>query len=106
MNNLHPMEVKKRYAKFLTARYHGENAASDALAYFEKTVSRGEAPDEVPEHRASRPSLRITDLLVEAGLAPSKNEARLVLERYDRTDNTIPLHAAIIHHAAANTATK
>jgi hypothetical protein len=30
---------------------------------------------------------------------PTLNEARLVLERYDRTDNTVPLHAAIIRLA-------
>jgi neutral ceramidase len=39
---------------------------------------------------------KVLDAQGPAATPSSKNEARVVLERYDRTDNTVPLHAAII----------
>jgi len=75
----HPMEAKKRLAGLLTEKYHGAGRAAEARARFEKVFSRREDPDQAPEHRVSRSPLRMSDLLVEAGLAPSKNEARRLL---------------------------
>ena len=77
----HPMEAKMRLAGLLTEKHHGAAKAAEARARFEKVFSRREDPDQMPEHRVSRSPLRMSDLLVEAGLAPSKNEARRLLQQ-------------------------
>ena len=77
----HPMEAKKRLAGLLTAKYHGAAAAESAREHFEKVFSRREDPEAVVEHRVSKSPIRMMELLVEAGLAPSKNEARRLLEQ-------------------------
>lgn len=78
---LHPMEAKKRLAEILTGRFHGPAAAKEARAGFEKVFSKRETPEDMREHRASQSPIGAADLLVEAGLAPSKNEARRLLEQ-------------------------
>jgi tyrosyl-tRNA synthetase len=76
---LHPMEAKKRLAAALAGRYHGMGAAQAAREWFEKVFSRKEPPAEIPGHRVSASPLRLSAVLVEAGLAPSKNEARRLI---------------------------
>jgi len=78
---LHPMEAKKQLAQEITGCYHGVAAGAAAQARFENVFSKRGSPDDIPEHRASKASLRVVDLLVEAGLAPSKNEARRLLQQ-------------------------
>jgi tyrosyl-tRNA synthetase len=73
---LHPREAKELLAKTLTAQFHGLPAAEAAAEEFRRIFSNREAPQEVPEHRVSRSPIGIIDLLSEAGLAPSKKEAR------------------------------
>ncbi len=77
----HPLEAKKRLGEIITGRYHGADAASGAREHFEKVFSRREAPAEMPEYRVSKESMSFVDLLVESGLAPSKNEARRLLQQ-------------------------
>ena len=76
---LHPKEAKVRLAKTLTAQFHGAGAAEKASAEFDRVFSKKEIPEEVPEFQTSRGPHRLSDLIVEAGLAPSKNEARRLL---------------------------
>jgi len=38
-------------------------------------------PDEIPGHKTNSSSINIVDLLVESKLAPSKNEARRLIEQ-------------------------
>jgi tyrosyl-tRNA synthetase len=78
---LHPMEAKKRLAALLTAKYHGAAAAAAAREGFEKVFSKREDPEDIPEHKVSRAKIKMVDLLMEAGLAPSKNEARRLLQQ-------------------------
>lgn len=75
----HPMEAKKKLAEILVEKYHGTAAARSAREGFERVFSRREQPEAVPEHAASKSPLRVLELLLEAGLAPSKNEARRLL---------------------------
>ena len=42
-----PMEFKKRLAREIVGFYHGEKEAKAAELHFEKTVQRGEVPDEM-----------------------------------------------------------
>lgn len=77
---LHPMEAKKKLAGLLTDKYHPGKGA-EARAHFEKVFSKKEDPDQIPEHRVSKSPLKMVDLMVEAGLAPSRNEARRLLQQ-------------------------
>jgi len=77
---LHPKKVKQELARALVTQYHGAAAAGEAEAEFERVFAGGGAPDEVPELRLDR-TLGLADLLVAAGLAPSKNEARRLVDQ-------------------------
>lgn len=76
---LHPMEAKKTLAADLVARYYGADAAAKARAHFETVFSKKGHPDDIPVYRVSRSPVSLLALMVEAGLAPSKNEARRLL---------------------------
>jgi len=47
----HPGEAKRRLARRLVARFHGEGAARDAEAHFDQLHVRREVPEDVPEAR-------------------------------------------------------
>jgi len=78
----HPMEAKKRLGQALVRFYHGDAAADEARREFERVFSAGEAPREMAEVRV-RPDgegmLDVVGLLVEAGMAGSKGEARRLI---------------------------
>jgi tyrosyl-tRNA synthetase len=76
---LHPMEAKKTLAGDLVTRYRGADAATKARAHFETVFSKKGNPDDIPAYRVPRSPMSLTALMVEAGLAPSKNEARRLL---------------------------
>jgi tyrosyl-tRNA synthetase len=75
-----PMETKKLLARTIVSEFHGEAAAVTAEASFERTVQRKEAPDEIPEF-AVTDGEPLLDVLIRAGLAPSRREARRLFEQ-------------------------
>lgn len=75
-----PMGTKKLLARTIVAEFWGEEAAQDAGAQFERTVQRGEVPEDVPTVALSGEA-RLIDVVVEHGLAPSKREARRLFEQ-------------------------
>lgn len=77
---LHPKKVKQELARRLVADYHGEAAAQQAEAEFEKVFAGGGVPDEVPEHDLAG-SWTLVKLLPAAGLAPSNAEARRLIQQ-------------------------
>jgi tyrosyl-tRNA synthetase len=77
---LHPKRVKQALARDLVAQFHGASAAAEAEAEFERIFAGGGTPDEVPEV-ALAAGAPLAELLVAAGLAPSKNEARRLLDQ-------------------------
>jgi len=84
-----PMDEKKRIAEDLVALYHGRDAARAARDRFERTIQRGEIPDEMPELALGDRS-KLVDLIVAAGFAESKRAAaRLVGEGGVRIDGTV-----------------
>jgi len=72
---LHPKAVKQELARRLVADFHGEADAAAAEQEFERVFSDGGTPEAIPEIALGGP-LPLQRLLVEAGLAPSGNEAR------------------------------
>jgi tyrosyl-tRNA synthetase len=79
--DLHPMEAKMQLAREIVSRYHGKGAAARAEARFRRVFQRGELPDEIPLYYAGKPQINVVDLLVEAGLAPSKSQARRLIDQ-------------------------
>jgi tyrosyl-tRNA synthetase len=80
LKGMHPKEAKVLLAKTLVGMFHGGEEASKAAEQFERVFSKKEVPVDIPEYKASMP-ISVVDLLVEAGLAASKNEARRLVDQ-------------------------
>ncbi|MGN0023168.1 MAG: tyrosine--tRNA ligase [Elusimicrobiaceae bacterium] len=76
----HPMQAKKDLARILVTRFHGEEGARAGLEHFEKVFSKKENPDDMPELKNAYGKL-ISAILIEAGIAKSKNEARRLIDQ-------------------------
>jgi tyrosyl-tRNA synthetase len=77
----HPMDAKKKLGEILVTRFHGAEAARSARAGFERVFSNRETPLDIDEHVVSKSPLRLSEILVESKLAPSKNEARRLIQQ-------------------------
>ncbi|MBI2625644.1 tyrosine--tRNA ligase, partial [Candidatus Parcubacteria bacterium] len=74
-----PREAKARTAEAIVARYHGESAARRAAAEFSAVFSSGGFPEDAPTVAVSSSEQTALDLVMAAGLAPSKSEARRLI---------------------------
>lgn len=83
--SVNPMELKKRLARELTAQFHDAAAAREAERVFERTVQRGALPDDIAEYalppRDALASMRLSRLMVDAGVAESAAEARRLINQ-------------------------
>lgn len=75
----HPMEIKKELAKTIVSELHSTDDAEKAAENFSKRVQDKEIPTDIPE--VENKGQIIVDLLVEAGLAESKSDARRTIEQ-------------------------
>ncbi|MGE3077296.1 MAG: tyrosine--tRNA ligase [Dehalococcoidia bacterium] len=75
-----PIDTKKLLGWTIVSEFWGDAAADSAQEHFERTVQRKETPDEMPEYRLSSGEL-LLDVVVAAGAAPSKREARRLFEQ-------------------------
>ena len=80
---VHPMDVKMRLAQEVIAGFHGAEAAGKAAENFQRVFRDRQSPVDVPVHKLSPGAAKkVTALLVELNLAPSKSEAeRLIKQR-------------------------
>jgi len=79
-----PMSLKLTLAGRIVARIHGEEAAGAARAHFGSVVQRKEVPDDIDRIElgiGDRGQLKLFEVLVEAKLAPSKSEARRLVQQ-------------------------
>ncbi|MBI4363483.1 MAG: tyrosine--tRNA ligase [Candidatus Doudnabacteria bacterium] len=76
---VNPSHIKKRLARELVTMYHGKKAADAAQKEFEKVFSKKEKPTSMPQMKVK--SQNIVDLLVETKMAPSKSEARRLVQQ-------------------------
>lgn len=79
LTNGNPRDYKIKLAFEIVRFYHSENDAKEAREYFIKTFSKKETPNTMPEIKPS--SYDIITTMVESGLAPTKSEARRVIEQ-------------------------
>jgi tyrosyl-tRNA synthetase len=79
---LHPRNVKVDIARRIVATYHGSDAASAAVAEFERVFAKKELPDIIEEvHVASfGASMLVVDLVSALDLVSSKSEARRLIQ--------------------------
>jgi tyrosyl-tRNA synthetase len=80
---LHPMDAKMRLAQEVIADFHDEDAARKAAENFQRVFRDRQAPVESPIVKLPKsPAKKLTALLVDLKLAPSKAEAeRLVKQK-------------------------
>jgi tyrosyl-tRNA synthetase len=78
----HPMDAKMRLAQEVIAGFHGADAARKAAENFQRVFRDRQAPVEAEVQRIPRgPSKRLTTLLADLKLAPSKSEAGRLIEQ-------------------------
>jgi tyrosyl-tRNA synthetase len=79
---LHPMEAKMQLAHTIIAGFHGEEAAQKARDEFQRVFRERQAPEEAPRHKVARGGAkRLSALLVELKLAPSRSEAERLMKQ-------------------------
>ena len=74
-----PRDIKMRLAHLIVSEFIGSAEAGAAETHFREVFQKREMPNDMPEHHLIAPT-RIVDLLVAAGLADSKGEARRLIE--------------------------
>ena len=75
-----PRDAKAALARQLVKRLHGEEAAARAEDAFARQFVRKELPENVEAHQITGPT-DIVSLLVETGIAKSRNEARRLAQQ-------------------------
>jgi tyrosyl-tRNA synthetase len=79
---LHPMDLKMKLAQEVIAGFHGEDAARKAAENFQRVFRDRQAPEEAPVIKLPKgPGKKLTALLVELNLAPSKAEAERLIKQ-------------------------
>ena len=79
---LHPMEAKMQLAHNIIAGFHGEEAAKKATDEFQRVFRDRRRPKKSPERKLPRSGpKRLSVLLVELGLAPSRSEAERLIKQ-------------------------
>ena len=77
---LHPMEAKKKLAWEITSIFDGDEAAGKAAAHFERVHQQRQLPQEMPSYTLPG-STNVVDIIHGAGLAPSKSQARRLVQQ-------------------------
>lgn len=78
---VNPRDLKRELARKLVEMYYTAEAAIDAETEFDNIFIKKGLPDDIPELKASEDEINILDLIVKVGFAPSKSEARRLLQQ-------------------------
>ncbi|MFN0117386.1 MAG: tyrosine--tRNA ligase [Elusimicrobiota bacterium] len=81
LKTLHPKVAKQKLAGFIVEKYHGIQAAQEALNHFEQVFSKKENPEEMESFQVSPGLTDVIEIIMKAKLLPSKNEARRLIEQ-------------------------
>jgi tyrosyl-tRNA synthetase len=76
---VNPIELKKHLAREIVTQFHSAQAAGESETAWVARFSRREIPDGMPDF-ATEGQIAIVDLLVGAGLARSRSEARRLID--------------------------
>jgi tyrosyl-tRNA synthetase len=76
-----PRNLKVRLGQEIVRSFYGDETATEAYERFQTMFVKKEAPEDMQECIvASRDPIQLTNFIVEQNLAPSKNEARRLIE--------------------------
>jgi len=79
---VNPKNYKSRLAKEIVTMYHGSKAADQADKEFTKVFSEKGSPSQIPEYKLKKEGIfSIIDIIAETKCAPSKSEARRLVEQ-------------------------
>lgn len=76
-----PKEQKERLALELVKLYSGEEEAKKAQKEFERVFVQKKSPSEMVRRTLPQGTYTVIDILLKTGLAPSKNEARRLVDQ-------------------------
>lgn len=78
-----PRDMKRSLARKLVEMYHGSEAAKNAEEEFDNIFINKGLPDDIPEFKinSSTEGINIIDLLLAVNFAPSKGEARRLIQQ-------------------------
>jgi tyrosyl-tRNA synthetase len=76
-----PRNLKVNLAKLIIKDFHSQDAAEKAEEDFVARFVKKEIPDEIEETQTTAGNYNLADLLVQTNLAPSKKEARRLIEQ-------------------------
>ena len=79
VKKMHPREAKMLLAKIIIRQYHSAQEAAAAQEEFERVFSQKQAPQDMPVIHLSGAKKSILEIIVQNGLAASKNEARRLI---------------------------
>ena len=98
-----PMSVKMELGRRIVSDFHGEAAGRQAEDDFNREVRQGAAPSDIEtvEHGAAG-DIRVPQMLLALGLAPSRTEAERLVKSGSLEINGVR-HAEFVFHAAAET---
>jgi tyrosyl-tRNA synthetase len=91
---LHPRDAKAEVALEITEVFYGASAAKAAAENFDRVFQQGDAPVDIPTHRATA-GQTVLDVLLSTGLAKSKSEGRRLIEQ-----NGVKLDGAVVNDPA------
>jgi tyrosyl-tRNA synthetase len=81
LGSLNPRDAKARLAREIVAIYHGKTAALSAEREFDRVFREKGQPTKIPQVKVKTKQLPISELLVKIKLAPSKSEAKRLIEQ-------------------------
>ena len=80
VRNMHPKEAKMMLAEEIISQYHARDAAQKSRLEFERVFANKEIPQDIAEYKLS-PGNNIIDIILNSGLAPSRNEGRRLIQQ-------------------------
>ena len=79
-DSVHPRDAKMRLAREIVGAFYGDEQAVNAQQVFIDTFQKGSIPEEIPSFSISGDQ-SVLDVMLAAGLAQSKTEARRLIEQ-------------------------
>jgi len=76
-----PRDLKRQLARKMVEMYHSKEAAIQAEQEFDKIFINKGIPDDIPEYSPDAESMSIIDLITTVNFAPSKGEARRLIQQ-------------------------
>lgn len=77
----HPKQMKQNLAKIIVSKFYSSEIAKSCEEEFNKVFASKELPSEIEEFITSKKEIKISELLVDAGLSASKKESERLLKQ-------------------------